>query len=62
MNASLLNRTTVNPNQCGVKPCIRVTDVLDLRANEIPPQQIVEEELPDLELADVYVCLAFKIA
>ncbi|MBC7891679.1 MAG: DUF433 domain-containing protein [Sphingobacteriaceae bacterium] len=67
MNTSALSRITINPNQCGGKPCIggmriRVTDVLDLLANEVSPQQIVDEELPDLELADVYACLAYASA
>ncbi|HEY4595288.1 MAG TPA: DUF433 domain-containing protein, partial [Thermoanaerobaculia bacterium] len=35
--ADLLDRITINPNQCGGRPCIRgmrirVTDVLDLLA------------------------------
>ena len=35
--ADLLDRVTINPNQCGGRPCIRgmrirVTDVLDLLA------------------------------
>lgn len=67
MNPVLLSRITINPNQCGGKPCIReirirVTDVLDLLANEFSPQQIAEDELPDLELADVYACLAYASA
>jgi uncharacterized protein (DUF433 family) len=37
---------------------IRVSDVLDLLANGLTPQQIVEE-LPDLELADVQACLRY---
>ena len=46
-------RITVNPEQCGGRPCvrgmrIRVVDVLDLLAAGLSPQQVLEE-LPDLE-------------
>lgn len=49
----LLNRVTVNPEQCGGRPCIRgmrirVTDVLDLLAVSLTSEQVLEE-LPDLE-------------
>jgi uncharacterized protein (DUF433 family) len=37
---------------------IRVSDVLDLLANGLSPEQVVEE-LPDLELADVRACLQY---
>jgi len=37
---------------------IRVSDVLDLLANGLTPEQVVEE-LPDLELLDVQACLRF---
>ncbi len=64
MDANLLQRITTNPAQCGGKPCIRgmrirVTDVLDLLANGLSPDEIVSEELPDLSLDDVRVCLAY---
>ena len=56
-------RITVNPNQCGGRPCIRgmrirVSDVLDLLANGLSAAEVVEE-LPDLELADIGACLRF---
>lgn len=59
----LMERITVNPDQCGGRPCvrglrIRVIDVLDLLATGMSPQQVVEE-LPDLELEDVAACLRF---
>ena len=38
---------------------IRVTDVLDLLANGLSPDEIVSEELPDLSLDDVRACLAY---
>ena len=61
--AALADRITVNPDQCGGRPCvrglrIRVTDVLDLLASGLSPQQVLEE-LPDLEAEDVFACLRF---
>jgi uncharacterized protein (DUF433 family) len=37
---------------------IRVTDVLDLLANGLTPEQILDE-LPDLKLEDIRACLRF---
>ena len=59
----LTDRITVDPKQCGGRPCvrsmrIRVSDVLDLMANGLSPEQIVEE-MPDLERADIEACLRF---
>jgi uncharacterized protein (DUF433 family) len=59
----LMDRITVNPDQCGGRPCvrgmrIRVIDVLDLLAAGLSAAQVVEE-LPDLEPADVTACLRF---
>jgi uncharacterized protein (DUF433 family) len=59
----LNDRITVDPEQCGGRPCIRgmrirVTDVLDLLASGLTPAQIIEE-LPDLELEDVTASLQF---
>ena len=61
--ADVADRITVNPQQCGGRPCvrgmrIRVVDVLDLMANGLSPQQVLEE-LPDLELEDIRACLRF---
>ena len=66
MEAALLDRITTNLNQCGGKPCIRgmrirVTDVLELLVAGIQPEQIVTEELPDLELADIQACLQYAL-
>ena len=63
---SLLNRITVNPNQCGGRPCvrgmrIRVTDVLELIASRLTVQQILQE-LPDLEEDDVTACVRYALA
>lgn len=59
----LMERITVNPDQCGGRPCIRgmrirVIDVLDRLAAGLTPAQIIEE-LPDLELDDVTASLRF---
>lgn len=60
---NLSNRITVNPKQCGGRPCIRgmrirVTDVLDLYAAGLSAEQILEE-MPDLELEDLQACLQY---
>lgn len=57
----LADRITVDPEQCGGRPCIRglrirVGDVLDLLASGLTPEQVTEE-LPDLDLEDVRAVL-----
>ena len=59
----LLERITVNSKQCGGRPCvrgtrIRVVDILDLLANGLSAE-LVLEELPDLESEDIQECLAY---
>jgi uncharacterized protein (DUF433 family) len=59
----LLSRITINPEQCGGRPCIRgmrirVSDVLELFAAELSAEQILEE-LPDLERADLQASLQY---
>lgn len=59
----LMDRITADPERCGGRPCIRgmrirVTDVLDLLANGLSPEEIVEE-MPDLELEDIRASLRF---
>ena len=54
---------TYNPAQCGGKPCIRgmrirVSDVLDLYAAGLSPDQILAE-LPDLEPEDLQAALTY---
>ena len=56
-------RITVNPKQCGGRPCIRgmrirVTDVLDLYAAGLNAEQILEE-MPDLEREDLQAALQY---
>ena len=60
---TLFGRITIDPEQCGGRPCIRgmrirVSDVLDLLASGLSEKQILTE-LPDLELGDVLECIAF---
>lgn len=59
----LSERITVDPEQCGGRPCvrgmrIRVQDVVDLFAAGLTPSQILEE-MPDLEAADLKACLSY---
>ena len=63
--SDLLNRITVNPKQCGGRPCIRgmrirVVDVLDLFAAGLTAEQILEE-MPDLEREDLQAVLQFAL-
>ncbi|MDT7855262.1 DUF433 domain-containing protein [Rubrivirga sp. S365] len=56
-------RITIDPEQCGGRPCIRgmrvrVSDVLDLLAAGLSPDEVVEE-LPYLERADVEASLKY---
>lgn len=59
----LLARITLNPKQCGGRPCIRgmrirVSDVLDLLANGLTVDEVLAE-LPDLEPDDIKAALQF---
>ncbi|WP_163560257.1 DUF433 domain-containing protein [Halomonas sp. NO4] len=58
-----MSRITINPDQCGGRPCvrgmrIRVVDVLDLLAQGLSTQEVLDE-LPDLEYEDVLAVLHF---
>lgn len=58
-------RITVNPKQCGGRPCvrgmrIRVTDVLDLLAAGLTRAQILDE-IPGLEPEDIDASLQYAI-
>jgi uncharacterized protein (DUF433 family) len=60
---TFLRRITIDPEQCGGRPCIRgmrirVSDVLDLFAAGLTSQQILTE-MPDLEPEDLQACLTF---
>ncbi len=61
--SNLLERITVNPKQCGGRPCIRgmrirVSDVLDLLAVGLSAEQVLEE-MPDLEMDDLRATLLY---
>lgn len=60
---TLMERITVNPAQCGGRPCIRgmrirVIDILDLLASGLSTAQVLEE-LPDLEPEDIQAALRY---
>ena len=59
----IMDRITVDPEQCGGRPCIRgmrirVTDVLDLLAAGLSVSEILEE-MPALEREDIEAALRF---
>ena len=59
----LLKRITINPKQCGGRPCIRgmrirVIDVLDLIIAGMSHDEILKE-LPDLEPDDIKACILY---
>lgn len=61
--STLLERITINPQQCGGRPCIRgmrirVSDVLDLFAAGLNAEEILAE-MPDLEVDDLKAALAY---
>ena len=63
MTMRILERITVNPRLCGGRPCvrgmrIRASDVLDLMASGLSPDEVLAE-MPDLEHADIEACLRF---
>ena len=60
---SQLDRITVNPDQCGGKPCIRgmrirVKDVLDMLASGASQEEILKD-FPYLEAEDIFASLEF---
>ncbi len=60
---SELNRISVDPNQCGGRPClrgprIRVKDVLDLLAAEASREEILAD-YPLLEPGDIAAALEY---
>lgn len=62
---NLLERITINPKQCGGRPCIRgmrirVSDVIELLKAGLSFDQIIEE-LPDLEIADIQASLQYVL-
>ena len=63
MPDNINKRITIDPEQCGGRPCIRsmsihVSDVLDLLATGRTAEQVIEE-LPNLEREDVRAALRY---
>jgi uncharacterized protein (DUF433 family) len=61
MNA--LERITIDPNQCGGRPCvrgmrIRVKDILDMLAGGATQEQILAD-FPDLQPEDIRASIAY---
>jgi uncharacterized protein (DUF433 family) len=61
--SNLLDRITINSEQCGGRPCIRgmrirVVDVLDLYAANLSAAEILAE-MPDLEPEDLQAALQY---
>ena len=59
----IAERITVDPQQCGGRPCvrgmrIRVSDVLDLFAAGLTAEQLLAE-MPDLEPEDLQACVRY---
>jgi uncharacterized protein (DUF433 family) len=59
----LLSRTSIDPNVCFGKACIRghriwVSLILDFLASGMTIKEILQE-YPDLEEADVFACIAY---
>jgi len=61
-----LQRITINPQQCGGRPCIRglrirVKDILEMLAAGVSTQEILED-YPYLEIEDITATLIFAAA
>lgn len=61
--ANLIDRITIDPEQCGGHPCIRgmrirVIDVLDLFAAGLSAEHVLEE-MPDHEAEDLQAALQY---
>ena len=58
-----MDRITINPAQCGGRPCIRgmrirVVDVLDMLAEGVSEDTILRD-YPDLEREDIRACIQY---
>jgi uncharacterized protein (DUF433 family) len=63
MNASLLDRITIEAGKCGGKPCIRgmrirVSDILEMMGEGVSMEQILID-FPDLQREDILASLKF---
>ena len=62
----MLKRITINPDQCGGRPCIRgmrirVIDILELLVNGLSVEEILKE-MPDLEIEDIQACIKYAMS
>lgn len=62
-DVTLLDRITIDPEQCGARPCIRdmrirVTDILMLLSEGVPHDEILRD-YPYLEADDIKAALAY---
>jgi uncharacterized protein (DUF433 family) len=60
------DRITINPEQCGGRPCIRgmrirVKDVLELLGAGLSVDEVLNE-LPDLQREDIFAALRYAAA
>lgn len=60
---SLLDRITVDPQQCGGRPCIRgmrirVSDILNLLGQGVTEAEILQN-YPDLKREDIHAALLY---
>lgn len=58
-----MERITINPAQCGGRPCvrgmrIRVKDVLEMLAGGAKEEEILAD-FPDLQREDIQACIAY---
>lgn len=63
MNASLLDRITIEPGKCCGRPCIRgmrirVNGILQMLGNGVSMDEVLAD-FPDLEREDILACLQF---
>ena len=61
--SELIERITINREQCGGRPCIRgmrirVVDVLDLLAAGLTAEEALDD-FPDLEIEDIQAALSY---
>ena len=61
--SELLERITVNPAQCGGRPCIRgmritVQDILEYLAGGMTESEVLDD-FPELTNDDIRACIAF---
>lgn len=57
----------IDPARCGGRPCIRghriwVSMVLDLLADGLTPQEIINAHYPQITLKDIHACIAYGSA